>query len=29
MANSNIQIIKKDGKKEYVVLPYDKFLKLQ
>ncbi len=25
----NIQIIKKNGKKEYVVMPYDEFLKVQ
>jgi hypothetical protein len=25
----NIQIIKKNGKKEYVILPYDEFLKVQ
>jgi hypothetical protein len=29
MINLNAQIIKKDGKKEYVVLPYDEFLKVQ
>jgi hypothetical protein len=29
MGASNIQIIKKDGKKEYVVMPYDEFLKIQ
>jgi hypothetical protein len=25
----NIQIIKKNGKKEYVVMPYDEFLRVQ
>jgi SUMO ligase MMS21 Smc5/6 complex component len=25
----NVQIIKKNGKKEYVILPYDEFLKVQ
>jgi len=25
----NAQIIKKDGKKEYAVLPYDEYLKIQ
>lgn len=29
MVNLNVQIIKKDGKKEYAVLPYDEYLKIQ
>jgi PHD/YefM family antitoxin component YafN of YafNO toxin-antitoxin module len=29
MGASNIQIIKKNGKKEYVVMPYEEFLKVQ
>lgn len=29
MESSNIQIIKKNGKKEYVVIPYEEFLKVQ
>ena len=29
MVTLHAQIINKDGKKEYVVLPYDEFLKLQ
>lgn len=29
MGTLNIQIIKKNGKKEYVVMPYDEFLKVQ
>ena len=29
MINLNAQIIKKDGEKEYVILPYDEFLKVQ
>ena len=29
MESSNIQIIKKNGKKEYVVMPYDEFLRIQ
>jgi hypothetical protein len=29
MSASNIQIIKKDGKKEYVVMPYEEFVKIQ
>jgi PHD/YefM family antitoxin component YafN of YafNO toxin-antitoxin module len=29
MVASNIQIIKKNGKKEYVVIPYEEFLKVQ
>ncbi len=29
MGGRNIQIIKKNGKKEFVVMPYDEFLKFQ
>ena len=29
MGPLNIQIIKKNGKKEYVVLPYDEFLRVE
>jgi hypothetical protein len=29
MSASNIQIIKKNGKKEYVVMPYEEFLRVQ
>ena len=29
MATLHAQIIKKNGKKDYVVLPYDEFLKVQ
>jgi hypothetical protein len=29
MAGLDIQIIKKNGKKEYVVIPYEAFLKVQ
>jgi hypothetical protein len=29
MSALNIQIIKKNGKKEYVVIPYEEFLKVQ
>jgi len=29
MGTVNIQIIKKNGKKEYVVMPYDEFLRVQ
>jgi hypothetical protein len=29
MGTLNIQIIKKNGKKEYVVMPYDEFLRVQ
>ena len=29
MSASNIQIIKKNGKNEYVVMPYDEFLRVQ
>ncbi len=29
MAGLDIQIIKKNGKKEYVVMPYEEFLKVQ
>jgi PHD/YefM family antitoxin component YafN of YafNO toxin-antitoxin module len=29
MAELNIQIIKKNGKKEFVILPYEEFLKVQ
>ncbi len=29
MLIQNAQIIKKEGKKEFVVLPYDEFLKIQ
>ncbi len=29
MSASNIQIIKKNGKNEYVVMPYEDFLKIQ
>lgn len=29
MVTLHAQIINKDGKKEYVVLPYDEFLRLQ
>jgi PHD/YefM family antitoxin component YafN of YafNO toxin-antitoxin module len=29
MGARNIQITKKNGKKEYVVIPYDEFLKVQ
>jgi PHD/YefM family antitoxin component YafN of YafNO toxin-antitoxin module len=29
MDSLNIQIIKKNGKKEYVILPYEEFLKVQ
>jgi PHD/YefM family antitoxin component YafN of YafNO toxin-antitoxin module len=29
MAALNVQIIKKNGKKEYVILPYEEFLKVQ
>ena len=29
MVTLNAQIIKKEGKKEYVVIPYDEFLKIQ
>ena len=29
MGALNIQIIKKNGKKEYVVMPYDEFLRVQ
>lgn len=29
MVTLNAQIIKKNGKKEYVVLPYEEFLKVQ
>lgn len=29
MLTLNAQIIKKDGKKEYAVLPYEEFLKVQ
>ncbi len=29
MGALNIQIIKKDGKKEYVVMPYEEFLRVQ
>ena len=29
MVTLNAQIIKKEGKKEYVVIPYEEFLKVQ
>ena len=29
MAALNMQIIKKNGKNEYVILPYEEFLKIQ
>jgi hypothetical protein len=29
MGTLNIQIIRKNGKKEYVVMPYDEFLRVQ
>lgn len=29
MVTLNAQIIKKEGEKEYVVIPYDEFLKIQ
>ncbi len=29
MSSLNIQIIKKNGKKEYVVMPYEEFLRVQ
>lgn len=29
MGTLNIQIIKKNGKKEYVVMPYEEFLRVQ
>jgi hypothetical protein len=29
MVTLNAQIIRKEGKKEYVVIPYDEFLKIQ
>lgn len=29
MASLNVQIIKKNGKKEYAVLPYKEFLRVQ
>jgi hypothetical protein len=29
MVDLNVQVIKKNGKKEYVVLPYDQFLRVQ
>jgi hypothetical protein len=29
MSALNIQIIKKNGKKEYVVIPYEEFLRVQ
>jgi hypothetical protein len=29
MSSLNVQIIKKNGKKEYVVMPYEEFLRVQ
>jgi PHD/YefM family antitoxin component YafN of YafNO toxin-antitoxin module len=29
MITLNAQIIKKDGKKEYAILPYDEYMKIQ